>query len=85
MIVGSGIDYLGLRPYHESVTTAEQVTSKRGVTRRDYFEILADLPKLPEGAMPHPSCTRENPIAIHQRTGDLYHVRNGSWVLGDRA
>ena len=55
------------------------------VTRRDYFSIPADFPPLPEGTMPHESCTRDNPVAVHQKTGDLYQLREGKWLLGDRS
>jgi len=61
-----------------------QAYDPRRVVRQDYFDIQAELPRLPEGAMPHESCTRENPIAVHRKTGELYHIQDGRWVLGDR-
>ncbi len=51
--------------------------------RKDFYDVLANLPKLPEGAIitePHSVC---NPIAIDTKTGVYYTLRNNQWVFAD--
>ena len=52
--------------------------------RKDYFDILKDLPPLPDGTEPLPPFSRENPVIIDVKTGDLYYLNNRAWRLADK-
>lgn len=54
--------------------------------RRDFYDVLADLPPLPEGAVigePHSS---NYPIPVDNRTGVYYHYNRDKnvWELADK-
>lgn len=52
--------------------------------REDFYDILRRLSPLPEGTKPHESCTRDNPIIVHEKTGEFYTLSHGAWRLADK-
>ena len=52
--------------------------------RRDFFDVLADLPRLPEGAVIAQPHSVLNPVAMDSRTRVYYELRAGKWEVADK-
>lgn len=58
----------------------------RTVERRDFFNILSDLPRLPEGAKIIRPYSDSNPVAIDEKTGIYYKLNRQTecWEIADK-
>lgn len=52
--------------------------------RKDFYDVLADLPKLPEGVVIAEPHSASNPIAMDPKTGVYYKLNNSKWEIADK-
>jgi hypothetical protein len=56
----------------------------RSAIKQDFFDVLADLPRLPKGAVPLQPYSVLNPVAVDHNTGVYYKLSNGQWEMADK-
>ena len=52
--------------------------------RRDFYDVLADLPPLPSGAVIAHPLSVSRPLAKDKRTGVYYQLRENKWEMADK-